>query len=246
MARQPRCAVAGLPHLMALRLLGDVAGRMTEADRDLQLQLLAGGLATHRVALHAYCLGADRSLLLLTPEDALVPARLVQDLGRRLAVEFNRRHGRTGPLFSGRFRSTVLEPSRHLVEAMRFVEQLPLRHGETDAIAWRWSSAAGHTGRARDALVSDHPAFWQLGNTPFEREAQYRELLADPLDPQALRRFESALAGGWPLGDAAFLETVAQQVDRRLVPRPPGRPRKMRESPVIMSPIFEDSSLGAL
>jgi putative transposase len=239
MARQPRCAVAGLPHLVALRLLGDVAGRMTEADRDLQLQLLAGGLAASRVSLHAYCLGADRSLLLLTPEDAGAPARLVQDLGRRLAVEFNRRHGRTGPLFSGRFRSTVVQAERHLVEAMRFVEQLPLRHGETDPLSWRWSSAAAHCGQARDPLITDHPAYWQIGNTPFDREVRHRGLLAEPLDSDALRRFESALAGGWPLGDAAFLATVAQQVDRRLVPRAPGRPRKPPATtrPAELSPV---------
>lgn len=234
MARQPRCAVAGVPHLLALRLLPDVAGRMTDADRDLQLRLLGLGVEAGQIALHAYCLGPDRSLLLLTPQEAAAPGRLVQDLGRRLAVDFNRRHGRSGPLFSGRFRSTVLEPSAHLVDAMLYVEQLPLRQGDANPAAWRWSSAAGHTGSARDPLVTDHPAYWATGNTPFDREARYRGRLAEPLECAALLRFDGALSGGWPIGDAAFLAGIAQQIARRVVPRAPGRPRKAVTS---LSPI---------
>lgn len=243
MARQPRCAVAGVPHLIALRLLPEVAARMTEADRDLQLRLLAIGVESGQVALHAYCIGFDRSLLLLTPKEAPAAARLVQDLGRRLAVDFNRRHRRAGPLFSGRFRSTVLEPQAHLIDAMRYVEQLPVRHGEADAASWRWSSAPAHAGISRDPLLNDHPVYWQSANTPFEREALHRSRLAEPVDEAVIRRFEGGLSGGWPVGDAAFLDAMAQQVDRRLVPRPPGRPRK---SPAIeLSPIYS-SGFGAL
>lgn len=232
MARQPRCAAAGSLQLLDLRWCADIAARMDDADRDLQRELLAAATVRHGVALHAYGLGRSRALLLLTPDTAEGPAHLVQDLGRRMAGEMRRRHGHAGPLLAGRFRSAILQPERHLLEAMRFVEQLPWRDADADgdAAAWRWSSAAVHRGSARDELVIDHPAYWRSGNTPFEREARHRERLAEPLSVQAVHALEAALSGGWPLGDAEFLEGLARQLRRRVTPRSPGRPRKQATS----------------
>lgn len=226
MARQPRCAAAGLPHLLDLRWCAGVSARLGEHELDLLRVLLAGALPRHQVALHAYALGRSRALLLLTPQTAQAPARLVQDLSRRLAVEMRKLHGHAGPLLAGRFRSAIVQAEPHLLDAMQYVEQLPAREGE-GAASWRWTSAAVHCGSAsRDELVTDHPLYWRTGNTPFEREAHHRARLAEPLGESAARRLEVALAGGWPLGDEAFLQGLAQQLHRRLVPRAPGRPRR--------------------
>lgn len=227
MARQPRCAAAGLLHLVELRWCSDVAGRITDAELSLQRQWLADALVRHRVALHAYALTPARMLLLLTPESPRGLAGLAQDIGRRLAVEMRRRHGHQGPVMSGRFRSAVLQPESCLLAAMQFVEQLPLResagHGTVNC-----SSAEMHRGGAHDGMVSDHSVYWATGNTPFEREALHRLRLAEPLPDTAIRRFDGALAGGWPLGDELFLAVLAQQLQRRVLPRAPGRPPKQR------------------
>ncbi|MFT3666572.1 transposase [Piscinibacter sp.] len=225
MARQPRCAAAGLLHLLDLRWCADVSALFGEPELDLLRALLATALPRHQVALHAYALGRSRALLLLTPQTAQGPARLVQDLGRRLAAEMRKRHGRAGPLLAGRFRSAILQAGPHLLDAMQYVEQLPAREGES-AASWRWASTAMHCGGARDERVTDHPEYWRTGNTPFEREARHRARLAEPLGAGVVQRLEAALAGGWPLGDEAFLQGLAQQLHRPLARRAPGRPRK--------------------
>ena len=227
MARQPRCAAAGQLHLLDLRWCADVAARMGDAEFAAQRQLLATALARHRVALHAYALTRSRTLLLVTPESADGPSRLVQDLGRRLAADMRRRHGHSGPLLSGRFRSAIVQAETHLLDAIQYVEQLPSREGESDA-RWPWSSAAAHSDGTHDELVTDHSIYWSTGNTPFERQAHHRARLSERLAPDAVRRFEAALAGGWPVGDDRFLHALAQQLQRRLVPRTPGRPVKQR------------------
>ncbi|MGE3176538.1 MAG: hypothetical protein AB7O32_03635 [Vicinamibacterales bacterium] len=225
MARQPRCAAAGLLHLLELRWCTDVAGRMSGMELTVQRQLLADSLLRHRAALHAYAMVPARTLLLLTPESAQGPARLVQDMGRRFAVEMRHRHGHQGPVMAGRFRSVILQPESCLLEAMRYVEQLPNREFAGDGSV-TCSSAEMHRGGAHDSLVSDHSVYWHTGNTPFEREALHRLRLAEPLPDGVVRRFEGALAGGWPMGEEAFLARLAQQLQRRLTPRPAGRPRK--------------------
>ncbi|TXH61005.1 MAG: transposase [Burkholderiaceae bacterium] len=232
MARQPRCAAAGRLHLLDLRWCAAVSAQLGADELDLQRHLLAAALVRHDVALHAYALARSRTLLLLTPRSAEGPSRLVQDLCRRLAATLRRVRAHTGPLLAGRFRSVIVQADAHLLAAMLYVEQLPVREGEPPG-QWAWSSAAMHCGGARDDLVTDHPLYWQTGNTPFEREQRHQAKLAEPLDEYVAQRFEAALAGGWPLGDEAFLKELAQQLHRRLAPRAPGRPRKLAASAVI-------------
>ena len=232
MARQPRCAAAGQLHLLDLRWCAAVASHLGAEELGLQRHLLAAALVRHGVILHAYALARTRTLLLLTPRAAEGPARLVQDLCRRLAASMRRVHAHTGPLLAGRFRSAIVQAEAHLLDAMLFVEQLPAREGEALG-DWAWTSAVMHCGGARDELVTDHPLYWQTGNTPFEREHRHRAKLMEPLDQRSLQRFESALAGGWPLGDAVFLDALAQQLHRRLAPRAAGRPRKVAVSEII-------------
>jgi len=225
MARQPRCAADGLLHLVELRWCADVAARMSDSELALQRHWLGEALSTCHVALHAYALMPARTLLLLTPESADGLSRLAQAMGRRLAAEMRRRHGHRGPVMSGRFRSTILQPESCLLDAMQFVELMPARDGAAEA-AGIWSSAEVHRGGAQDAIVSDHSVYWSTGNTPFEREMLHRARLAEGLRDDLVRRFEGALSGGWPVGDEGFLTALAQQLQRRVVPRAPGRPPK--------------------
>ena len=90
----------------------------------------------------------------------------------------------------------------------------------------RWSSARCHLGLERQPLLSDCPALWALGNTPFEREAAYRQLLDEGLPTDQARALGQASRQGWAVGDADFLAELARHTDRPLAPRPRGRPRR--------------------
>jgi len=176
---------------------------------------------------HAYVLMPDHFHLLLTPGDAASLSRTMQSLGRRYVRWFNQRHARSGTLWEGRFRSTVIEPGPYLLDCMRYVELNPARSGlVADAATYPWSSLPHHLGLAADPLVSDHPRFWSLGNTPFERQAAYARSCATPLDADVVDRIRDSCHRGWPLGGEAFLETLARQTPRRLVRKPVGRPRR--------------------
>ncbi len=183
-------------------------------------------------AIHAYVLMPDHFHLLLTPADAQALSRGMQALGRRYVRWFNERHGRRGTLWEGRFRSTVLEPERYLVDCMRYIELNPARSAlVADAASYPWSSMAHHLGLRVDPLVSDHPQFWSLGNTPFERQAAYRGLCAAPLDPTVLEQLRSSIHHGWPLGTRDFIDALRRKTARRLTRRPLGRPRRKSAAP---------------
>lgn len=229
MARLPRLAVAGQPHLVEQCGHNGQAVFLDADDRAAYRAALAEAAAACGVAVHAYCLEGGRALLLATPRVADGLSRTMQRLGRRYTAEFNRRHGRSGTLWAGRFRATVVEAERHLVEALCHVESDAALAGDADAPpAERRSSAAHHLGLSVDPLVSDHARFWALGNTPFERHAAYRLLVLQPLAPAQRQRFDDAVRKGWAVGSPAFLAALSTTTPRRLQPLAPGRPRRSR------------------
>ena len=223
MARLPRLSVAGVPHLLVQRAQHQQPVFRDAADRALFRTLLGEALQAHGVALHAYALLDHELRLLLTPREATSLSRMVQALGRRYGSAFNRRHGRTGGLWEGRFRATLIEPEAHLLDAMRWLEQAS--EGPPGS-----TSREHHTGEKMDPIVSDHSHFWSLGNTPFDREMAYRQLLATPLSPAEVVRLSAAVVKGWPLGSEAFVAGLSRLTERRLTPLPRGRPPKLVEA----------------
>lgn len=200
-------------------------------DSDLLLQTLREAALGHGVVLHAYALTPNELRLLATPESAEGVSRMMQAVGRRYAAAFNRRHGRSGALWDGRFRSALIEPGAPALAALRQLEGLPamtpaMGDAAAPTDAADRNSRSHRTGGRRDAALVDPPAFWHLGNTPFERESRYRSLLAESLAEADAAALQRALRSGGAWGSAAFLQQQSAAADRPLQPRPRGRPRR--------------------
>ena len=217
MARLPRLVVPGQAHHLVQRGHNAQSVFIDDEDRRQYLAALRDALRAHAVVLHAYALLDDAVQLLLRPPSEAALSRMVQAVGRRYVAGFNRRHGRSGTIWEGRFRAGVVQQGEPTLQSLRMIDALS-SHG-------RWSSAPHRLGLTRDALVSDPPEYWRLGNTPFEREAAYAALLAQGLDEAVVRRIEHAAANGWALGSPQFLVEMARQSGRPVRPRPRGRPR---------------------
>jgi len=231
MARLPRLTVAG--HLHQLLLRGNNGQPIVHDDEDRQrlLQLLQEHAAESAVAVHAYALMDDHLQLLATPADDRLPAWM-QAVGRRYVRYFNDRHGRSGTLWEGRYRSTVLEPDAYLLHAMAALDLQAVASGlVTRPEDYRWSSHARYIGRTADRLVTPHALYWELGNTPFARELAYAELVHAGVPAEIQARLTSATLGGWALGSAGFLSRLSKKTDRRLSPGSAGRPAAARKLP---------------
>src|SRR5690606_7967979 len=126
-----------------------------------------------------------------------------------------------GRVFAERYRSALLQPEAWVLYGLIWLELQPAQHGYVDdALRWPWSSAAQHTGlgSAASRWTTEHPDYWRLGNTPFERQARYRRLLDQGLGQAQTRRLEEALFGQWALGDEEFLARIGRSSTRRLLP----------------------------
>jgi putative transposase len=227
MARLGRYFLPDLPQHLIQRGNNRAAIFFDDEDRRFFLDALAEAAAAEGCALHAYVLMTNHIHLLATPRTPRSIPCMLQRVGRRYVRRINWRTGRSGTLFEGRYRATVVDSERYLLACLRYIELNPVRAGIVDdPAAYPWSSCRHHLGRRDDPLVTEHPLYRGLGGGPGARA--YAELLAEPLDAGFLEAVRSATQSGWALGDDAFRARVAA-AGRRAAPLPPGRPRKQAE-----------------
>ncbi|MCC8448311.1 hypothetical protein [Xanthomonas translucens] len=116
--------------------------------------------------------------LLLTPP---APGRLsaaMRGLGQRYVPVFNRKHGRTGTLWEGRFKSCIVDLERYLLRVHRYIELNPVRAAMTTAAEDdQWSSARFSLRIAANPTLSPRPAYLALGADPAGRATSYRQWL---------------------------------------------------------------------
>ena len=226
-ARRPRLAIAGELHHLLLRGHNgaDVFG--DDSDRAAFVELLREPALRQGVAIHAYALITAEVHLLATPTKSDSLGRLMQSIGRRYVSVYNRRHARRGTLWDGRFRNSVVDSRSLLLPAILHIETLPVRAGlVASAEDWSWSSAAHHVGRHRDPLITDHPLYWRLGNTPFEREQAHTFSLIEAQQAAEDPRWSYAVASSLVLGPAGFVDRVGELLGRPMIPLRRGRPSK--------------------
>ena len=225
MARLPRLTLAGHLHHVIQRGNNRQPIFADPEDRETILALLADNAPKHGVAVHAYVLMDNHFHLLVTPGTAEGLPRLMQAIGRRYVQYFNRRHARTGTLWEGRYRSTLLQPERYLLPCMAYLDLNPVRSGEVaQAADYPWSSHAHWVGLRHDRLLTPHALYWALGNTPFAREAAYGALVQAGIGVHVQEALTASALSGWALGEPKFLLDLQGDTPRRVTRGQAGRP----------------------
>jgi len=227
MPRMPRPIVPGQPLHLIQRGHNRSASFHDRHDFAFYLRVLTEESRRAGCAIHAYVLMTNHVHLLITPDSKDGPARMMQRLGRRYVRYFNKRRGRTGTLWEGRYRSTLVDSDRYLLACSRYIELNPVRAGiVADPAAYGWSSyRCNATGRP-DPLITPHATYRALAPGADERRAAYRALFDAPLERATLDAIRDAAKSGAVLGTARFREQLEAVLKRSLVPIPHGGDRR--------------------
>lgn len=226
MARLPRLTVPGYPHHIIQRGNNRQPIFVSTADYEMLLGLLEESARKFGVAIHSYVLMSNHIHLLATPSTEEGVPRMMQALGRSYVRYFNAKHGRTGTLWEGRYRSTLIQAERYLLACMVYIDLNPVRAAMVgDPADYPWSSHLSYIGRRSDRLVTPHPLYWELGNTPFARDAAYAELVHSGMGSQQQRALTDSALRGWALGDPDYVADLQRRTTRRVGPARPGRPK---------------------
>jgi putative transposase len=223
MPRQSRIVLDGYPILTFQQGLADTEIFRDRRDYETYLSFVTEAITDFRVALHAYSLTASTIYLLLSVPEKHLLAGFFQSVGRRYTQYYNNRYNRQGTLWKGRFSSSTIESERYLLEVYRFVDLTVMRVKLSEQPEhYPYCSYAHHVGLSVDLRLIDHESYWQLGNTPFERQVRYRELTQEITSIAMQEKIADHLRAGWHLGEDSKLLT-----GRRNGPARRGRPHKV-------------------
>jgi putative transposase len=229
MARLPRLVVPGSPHHIIQRGNNRQPVFFAESDYTLYLRWLKDSAEKHGCNVHAYVLMTNHVHLLLTPETNDSIGRTMQTLGRRYVRYFNGCYQRSGTLWEGRYKSSVVDSEQYLLTCYRYIEMNPVRAGMVvEPGHYPWSSYHANAFGKPDALLSIHPLYRALGTTEEERYQNYRALFNRKIEKQTLEDIREATSSGWVLGNERFREQVEEQFNRRAGPAPRGGDRKSK------------------
>jgi putative transposase len=225
MARLPRLTLAGYPHHIILRGNNRQAIFVDNADFQRMLALLQIHAQEQGVQVHAFVLMSNHLHLLLTPlEDKSLP-QMMQAVGRSYVLYFNKRHSRSGTLWEGRYRSALIQTERYFLACMAYIDLNPVRAGMVaQAADYGWSSHGHYIGTRPEAWLTPHALYWEMGNTPFAREAAYAGLVQSGVNQKQQQALTSSALSGWALGEEGFVQGLQKQTPRRVHPAKAGRP----------------------
>lgn len=221
MARPLRIEYSGAVYHVASR--GNARQRvfLDDEDREAFLEAVAAGVSRYGFVIHAYCLMDNHyHLVIETPKANLSLG--MQRINGEYTQRFNRRHGRCGHLFQGRFKAVLVQKESHLLEVCRYVVLNPVRAGMVShAGDWAWSSYRATGGdRACPGYLT---ASWVLAQ--FHRDRPRARRLYKRFVAQGLKKkgspFEE-VAAQMVLGTAEYVDELAEKAEAK---------RNMKEHP---------------
>jgi putative transposase len=230
MARLPRYVIPGQPQHIIQRGNNRQIIFAAEADYQFFRDALVEAADKHGLAIHAYVWMTNHIHLLATPEFDDSISKVFQSVGRRYVQYFNFTYRRSGTLWEGRYRATVVDSERYLLTLMRYIELNPVRAGMVEhprdypLSSYRFN-AQGMIGLNTDWL-KPHNEYLCLGRNDADRQAAYRQLFKAAISGNDLTDIRECTHKGWALGGDRFREQIESLTQRRAASKGVGRPRK--------------------
>ena len=216
MARLPRYCPPGLPQHVIQRGNNRQVCFVSDQDMAAYAHWLEEGACRYGLAIHAWVFMDNHVHLLATPEEDDSLSKTLQHTGSQYVRYFNRRYGRTGTLFEGRFRSCLVQDEKYLLICHRYIEMNPVRAGiVSDPADYAWSSYRANGFGKVARLWTPHPNYLALGVGDEERQANYRALFQSQLERELLQAVRYSVNRGMALGSEKFKDEIEFMGGRR-------------------------------
>lgn len=227
MARLPRFVMPGYPQHVIQR--GNNRQQILFEEEDYWFIWDKMGVAAEKFQceIHAYVLMPNHFHLLLTPYLENGIGKLMQYVGRYYVQYFNSRYDRTGTLWEGRYRATLVDPKHYLLAVAHYVEANAVRAGLVGTPAdYGWSSYGANAEGMDDNLVTPHREYERLGRSGKARREAYAAQAEKPFSAELLKEIRDSTNKAWVLGSPEFCSQIEGLLNRRALPRPRGGDRR--------------------
>ena len=226
MPRRPRMYLPGIPAHIVQRGNNREPCFFSDDDYRFYLDRLGQVLKRYRVQLHAYVLMTNHVHLLMTPEDTVGISKVMSLLGQHYVQYINVTYRRSGTLWEGRHKASIINADEYMLRCYRYIELNPLRAGMVASpVEYLWSSYRHHAWGKDNPLIQDHFLYLALGLTAEARYHAYRELFKIELSDKAIHTIRQASHYNYPLGNDRFREKIEDTLKRQVGQAKRGRPR---------------------
>lgn len=179
------------------------------------------------VSVHAYCLMTNHIHVLATPDEKTSLSNTMKVVGSRYAQYINKKYRRTGTLWEGRHRSSLVQTEKYFLTCCRYIELNPVTAGMVKSPEeYKWSSYHCNAWGDESWLVK-HDEYKQLGMTKDERCFNYRSLFKYHLDDGDIDLIRKAAHFSQPVGDDRFKREIENKYGIALGQDRRGRPKLM-------------------
>lgn len=227
MPRKPRFDVVDLPQHVVQRGNNRQRCFFCESDYLTYLEYLRRACYAHGCAVHAYVLMTNHVHLLVTQRRLQGLSKMMQSLGRRYVKHINDAYHRTGTLWEGRYKASLVSSDEYLLTCYRYIELNPVRAGiVTHPREYKWSSYRTNAEGVNGEWLVKHPTYLSLGDDDLSRRGNYRDLFQSELGAEELSDIRACVKSGLVFGNERFKDEVEQLHRRRSRPGKPGRPKK--------------------
>ena len=230
MARQPRYSILGQPQHVIQR--GNNRDVIFVADDDylFYLEKLTDACHKFECEIHAYVLMTNHVHLLMTPGSDNGISKVMQSLGRVYVQYFNYQYGRTGTLWEGRYKSTLLDSEQYFLICSRYIELNPVRAQMVlHPSEYRWSSYHCNAQGEKNLLISPDSVYLALGDNDSERQLNYTALFNSHIPEAEIEQIRAATNKAWVLGGDHFKEQIEKLSVRQVEPKARGGDRRSKE-----------------
>jgi len=196
------------------------------------LNWLGHGAQKYDCAIHAFALMPNHVHLLVTPDQADSISKMMQFTGRQYVPYFNRSYERSGTLWEGRYKSSVIEAESYYLACLHYIEMNPVRAGMVQhPHDYRWSSYRYNAEGEPNPLITPHDIYTQFGDTPSARQKAYVAWFIKYQGMETQADIRAAWHSGTPLGQELFRKHIALAVDHNIGQAKRGRPKKRALTP---------------
>ena len=235
MPRKARFNLMGVPQHVIQRGNNREPSFFSEDDYQRYLEDLQTAADKHQCYIHAYVLMTNHVHLLVTPFKDMGVSLMMQSLGRRYVKYINHTYQRTGTLWEGRYKASLVDSERYLLTCMQYIESNPVRASMVEHPGeYKWSSYSDNAYGRSSFDLKPHPLYLSLGNSLEQRFEAYRELFNIILDKESLHDIRDSLNHELVLGRSYFKDKIEEVAKRQVRLGQPGRPRVEEEEGIYL------------
>ena len=225
MPRIARVVAVGYPHHITQR--GNYRQNLfvEDADREKYLAFIQAESKRYGLQILVYCLMTNHVHFIGVPESEDSMGNVFKYINMKYSQYFNKKIGVSGHLFQGRFFSSVMD-ERHTIVCARYIERNPVRAKVVGkACSYKWSSARVHCGIESKGIFGVNKFFDMAG----EKRDGWQEFIEQPDNPQDITEIRMQTIKGRPLGEESFVRKLERKMNRFLIVKPAGRPKKKKK-----------------